>query len=82
VDAATCRPTNAPVSEFFLQLHNQETKVCRYSWHSAGSLRWPFPMLKNKRIFSNKIYRINFIKQRSETVMVWNYQNADCSLKK
>ena len=32
--------------------------------------------------FSNKIYGNNFIKQHSETVMVWNYQNADCSLRK
>jgi len=23
------------------------TKVCRYNWHSAGSLGWPFPMLNN-----------------------------------
>ena len=22
------------------------TKMCRYNWHSAVSLRWPFPMLK------------------------------------
>jgi len=32
--------------------------------------------------FSNKIHGSNFVKQQSETVMVWNYQNADCSLKK
>jgi len=38
------------------------------------------PMLKYKHIL-NKIYGNNFIKQHSETVMVWNYQNADCSLK-
>jgi len=24
----------------------QGTKVRRYNWHSAGSLGWPFPMLK------------------------------------
>jgi len=24
------------------------TKVCRYNWHSAVSLGWPFPMLKYK----------------------------------
>jgi len=29
-------------------------KVCRYNWHSAGSLRWPFPMLKYKYIFQMK----------------------------
>jgi len=28
------------------QLEPQETIVCRYNWHSAGSLGWPFPMLK------------------------------------
>ena len=37
------------------------------------------PMLK---YFSNEIYGSNFIKQQSETVMVWNHQNADCSLSK
>jgi len=26
----------------------QGTKVCRYNWHSADSLGWPFPMLKYK----------------------------------
>ena len=32
--------------------------------------------------FANKIYGSNFVEQHSETVMVWNYQNADCSLRK
>ena len=49
-------------------------------WHSTDSLGWPFPMLKYY-IFWNKIYGSNFIKQHSETVMVWNYQNTDCSFK-
>ena len=31
--------------------------------------------------FSHKIHGSNFIKEHSETVMVWNYRNADCSLK-
>jgi len=26
-------------------------KVCRYNWHSAGSVGWPFPTLKYKYIF-------------------------------
>ena len=53
------------------------TKVCRYNWHSAGSLGWPFPVH-----FSTKIYGSNFIKQHPETVTVWNYrQNGDCSLR-
>ena len=30
------------------------TKVCRYNWHSVGSLGWPFPMLKYKYIFQIK----------------------------
>jgi len=32
----------------------QGTKVCRYNWHSAGSIGWPFPMLKYKYIFQIK----------------------------
>ena len=32
--------------------------------------------------FSSKTYRSNFIKQHSETVIVWIYQNAGCSFKK
>jgi len=55
--------------------------VCRYNWHSADSLGWPCPMLKYKYIFANKTYGSNFVKQQSETVTVWNYQNVDCSLK-
>jgi len=27
---------------------------CRYNWYSAGSLGWPFPMLKQKYIFQIK----------------------------
>jgi len=34
--------------------HPQGTIVCRYNWHSAGSLGWPFPMLKYKYIFQIK----------------------------
>jgi len=30
--------------------------------------------------FSDKVHGSNFIKQHSETVMVWDYKNADCSL--
>ena len=36
---------------------------------------------KIQMYFSNKIYGCNFIKQHSETVVIRNYQNADCSLK-
>ena len=31
---------------------------------------------------SNKIHGSSFINQHSETVVVWNYPDADCSLKK
>ena len=33
-------------------------------------------------VYFSNIYGSNFIKQHSETVIVWNYQNADCSLRK
>ena len=29
----------------FLTLNQQRTNVCRYNWHSAGSLGWPFSMV-------------------------------------
>ena len=32
----------------------QGTKVCRYKWHSAASLGWPFAVLKYKNIFQIK----------------------------
>jgi len=56
--------------------------LCRYNWHSAGFLGWPFPMLIGDYIFQTKIYGSNFIKQHSEIVMVQNCQNADCSFTK
>ena len=47
-------------------------------------VRWAghFQYWNIKSFFSNKIYLSNFIKQHSETVMVWNYRNADCSFRK
>jgi len=47
--------------------------------------RFPRLAISNDKIltyFSNKIYGSNFIKHHWETVMVWNYQNADCSFSK
>ena len=47
--------------------------------------RFPEQAISNAKILtylSNKIYGSNLIKQDSETAMVWNYQNADCSLRK
>jgi len=48
----------------------REQLLCRYNWHSAVFLGWPFPVLKYKCICANKKYGSNFIKQHSETVMV------------
>jgi len=67
-DDATCM-TNVEYSG----ISPQGTTVCRYNWHSAGSLGWPFPTLKYKLYLSNQMYGSNFIEQHSETVMVWNY---------
>jgi len=47
--------------------------------------RFPGMAISSAKILiylSNKICGNNFIKQHSETVMIWNYQNADCSLRK
>ena len=40
------------------------TKVCRYNWHSAGSLGWPFPMLKYKYIKYKRNFEIKYISFR------------------
>jgi len=66
-------------SQLYFQLIGKESVRC--NWHSAGSLGWPFLMLKYKYTLK-KIKSSDFIKQHSETVMVWNYQNADCSFRK
>ena len=47
---------------------------CWFPWLAISSAKIP--------IYSDKIYESSFIEQHSEIVMVWNYQNADCSLKK
>ena len=61
---------------------NRDHESATIQWHSAGSLGWPFPILKYEYFFSNKICGSNFVKHHSETVMFWNYQNVDCSLRK
>ena len=61
----------------------REQNLRRYNWHIAGSLGWPYTAKILGLIYvSNKIYGSNFIKQHSETVIVWNCQNADCSSRK
>jgi len=66
--------------------YTQTTK--RPIWNESvpiqlAQCRFPGLAIFNAKIyFSNKIYGNNFIKQHSETVMVWNYQNSHCSLRK
>jgi len=36
------------------------TKVCRHNWHSAGSLGWPFSILKYKYTVSQKTRHLTF----------------------
>ena len=55
---------------FYYCTASQRSHVRRYNWHSAGSLGWQFPMLKDKNIFPNKINGSNFIKRHSDTIMV------------
>ena len=60
------RPLNECLSVY-------ESVPIQLAWH-----RFPGPAISNAKIYiSNKIYQSNFIKQHSETVTVWNYQNAD-----
>ena len=46
------------------------TKVCRYSWHSAGSPGWPFPVLKYRYIF-RWIIRNQFYQTALGSCMLW-----------
>ena len=78
---STIHPTWRPLRLFSRGCAYRE-RVCRYNWHTAGSLRWPFPMLEYECVFRIKYTEAILSKQRSETVMVWSYQNADCSLRK
>jgi len=52
---------------------------------TVAQCRFPGLAISSAKIlkyFSNKIYGRSFIKHHSETVMVRNYENADCSLRK
>ena len=40
--------------EVWTRSERQETKVCRYNWHSVCSLYWPFPTIKYKYTVSQK----------------------------
>jgi len=43
--------------------------MCRYNWHSAGSLGWPFPMLKYKYI--SQIKYTEAILSNSTRKLLW-----------
>ena len=63
---AAVRPRRSPTSstngvEF--------AKVRRYNWHSAGSLGWPFPVLKYKYIF--QINYTEAISSNSTWKLLW-----------
>ena len=63
------------------------TSQHRVQKFADGTGTAPFPLAghcqcKAVNIFSSKIHWSNFIKQHSETAMVWNNRNADCSLRK
>jgi len=53
------------------RLEHMGNDVCRYDWHSAGSLGWPFPMEKYKytTYFSNKIFGSCFIKSSTRKLL-------------
>jgi len=46
-------------------------KVCRYNWHSAGLLGWPFPMLKYKYIFEIKCLEA-ILSKNSTRKLLWS----------
>jgi len=56
--------------------------MCRYNWLSAGSLGWPFPVLKYKYIV--QIRYTEAILSNSTRRLLWFEitKNPDCSFKK
>ena len=48
---------------------DEGTKVCRYNWHSVGSLGWPFPVLKYK--FLSEIKYTEAIVSNSTRKLLW-----------
>jgi len=61
--------TEIPPSEIKDRLAAQGTRVCQYNWHSAGSLGWPFPVLKSKYIF--QIKHTEAILSNSTQTLLW-----------
>ena len=45
--------------------------MCRYNWHSAGSLGWPFPVLKYRYIFQIKYRPKEAILSNSTLKLLW-----------
>jgi len=48
-DVSTCVLRVKSVAQWLEMTHwsHREPALCRYNWHSAGSLGWTFPMLKH-----------------------------------
>ena len=67
------------VTPFLTLIGNESAPI------QLAECRFPGLAISNAKIwihFSNKINGSNFIKEHPETVMVRNYQSADCSLRK
>ena len=59
------------------------TKLCRHNWHSAGSLGWPFPMLKYTHTHTHTHARARaraFNGPLSGTTQVSQYQKGKTNL--
>jgi len=75
-----CQKTSTDFRRYHFFYHRERKRA-----DTIGTVPVPWAGYSNAKIliyFSNKIYGSNFIKQHSETIMVLNYQNADCSLRK
>ena len=55
------------------------TKVCRYNWHSADSLRWLFPKLNYKYIFQIK-YTVAFSSNSTRKLLRFEMKLEKCRL--
>jgi len=65
-----------------VRIRLQETKVCRYNWHSAGSLAWPFPMFTYKYIFQIKYMEAILSNNTRKLLQFEVSKNVDLQFKK
>jgi len=56
--------------------------VCRYNWHSAGSLGWPFPINKNISFEQNRPTQKQFYQTALGNCCCLKLAKCGCSLKK